>query len=62
MIILLKIIDGWRKKDLSFHISYVNVLAIVREESKIPQITLCLLLSILNKTIKSSFNHFSLCD
>ena len=37
-----------KKKDLSFHMLYVNVLTIAREESKIPQITLCLLLSILN--------------
>ena len=50
---IFKDIDRWRKKDLSFHILYVNVLTIAREESKIPQITLCLLLSIL----KLSFLH-----
>ena len=39
--------DRYRKKSLSFDILYVNVYEITREESKIPQITLRLLLSIL---------------
>ena len=37
--------DG--EKDI-YHLQYVNVYVIAREESKVPQITLCLLLSILN--------------
>ena len=36
-----------KKTNISFHIKYVNVLAIAIERSKIPQTTPCLLLSIL---------------
>ena len=47
----------WRKNYPLFHILYVNVHALARKQDKIPQNTLCLLLSILNKGIQL-FRHF----
>ena len=48
---------GGEKYYLSFDIYYVNVHAIVKEESKIPQTALCLLLSILNEWVDGGDPH-----